>query len=365
MLTALNFPPKFIQLVMVLGFIKGIIPLKYLGVPISAGKLAANHYTVLIEKVIARIRTFGAKKLSYAGRLILVNSVLTSLYSYWATIFIIPKCVLKKIDAICRNYLWDGTIEYLRTPKLSWEKVCSPKCEAGLGIRYSYCWNQAAIGKLVWWLYTKPDSLWVKWVHNIYLKGTPWNYYTPKSDTSWSWRTICKVKEKFSTGYTNGHWTAHPTDYTVSSGYNWIRKIQPKVTWHLYIWNSWCIPKHQFINWFIIREALMLKDKLLSLGISYDNHCLLCGTGPKTHLHLFQHCQYKKLVFMQLEAKLHMKLSQTNILFWIHNKHWSKVRKKVTNAWVQAILYAIWLQSNRVWMEGVLARPENSVERRV
>ncbi|XP_074266683.1 uncharacterized protein LOC141589961 [Silene latifolia] len=340
------------------GFIEGSIPLKYLGVPISAGKLAVKHYTVLIEKVIHRIRAFGAKKLSYAGRLILVNSVLTSLYSYWAAIFIIPKCVLRKIDSICRNYLWDGSSKYLRTPKVSWEKVCSPKSEGGLGITDSLSWNHAAIGKLVWWIYTKPDSLWVKWVNNIYIKGTPWDQYTPKSDTSWYWGIICKVKEKYSTGYSNGQWLAQPTGYTMSSGYHWIRKKQPQVPWHFYIWNSWCLPKHQFINWFIVREALMLKDKLFSFGISPDSLCLLCGTATETHQHVFQHCQYTQLLLTRLETKMHMNLPQTNILHWIHSKPWSKTRNKVTNALIQALYYAVWLQRNRVRMEHSLVRPE-------
>ncbi|XP_074277614.1 uncharacterized protein LOC141601250 [Silene latifolia] len=246
--------------------------------------------------------------LQISGRLILVNSVLTSLYSYWVAIFIIPKCVLRKIDSICRNYLWDGSSEYLRTPKVSWEKVCSPKNEGGLGIRDSLSWNHAAIGKLIWWIYIKPDSLWVKWVNNIYIKGTPWDQYTPKSDTSWYWRTICKVKEKYSTGYSNGQWLAQPTGYTMSSGYHWIRKKQPQVPWHFYIWNSWCLPKHHFINWFIVREALMLKDKLFSFGISPDSLCLLCGTATETHQHVFQHCQYTQLLLTRLETKMQMNL---------------------------------------------------------
>ncbi|XP_074297356.1 uncharacterized protein LOC141628069 [Silene latifolia] len=144
----------------------------------------------------------------------------------------------------------------------------------------------------------------------------------------------------------------------MSSDYHWIRKIQPLVPWHLYIWNSWCILKHQFINWFIVREALMLKDKLFSFGISPDSLCLLSGTAPETHQHLFQHFQYTQQILARLEIKLHMKLTQTNVLHWIHSKPWSKTRKKVTNAMVQALFYVVWLQRNRVRMEHALMRPE-------
>ncbi|XP_074304280.1 uncharacterized protein LOC141638992 [Silene latifolia] len=171
---------------------------------------------------------------------------------------------------------------------VSWEKICTPRAEGGLGIRDSFTWNYAAIGKLVWWLYTKPDSLWVKWVHHIFMKGTSWQSYAPKADVSWSWKTIWKVKDKLASGYMSGQWSASPAGYSISSGYHWLRQKHTTVIWHRPVWNSWCIPKHNFINWLIAREALHLKDKLYHLGIIQDDLCLLCGAAAETHVHLFQ-----------------------------------------------------------------------------
>ncbi|XP_074300151.1 uncharacterized protein LOC141631368 [Silene latifolia] len=180
------------------GFSEGALPFKYLGVPISARRLTVKNCNCLIEKITERIHGYAAKTLSYAGRLTLVNSVLTTLYTYWTSIFILPKGVLRRIDALCRNYLWDGSTEYVRSPLVSWEKVCVPKDEGGLGIRHSIAWNLASICKLSWWIYSNQDSLWVRWVHHIYMKDVPWSLYQPKSDVSWAWKTICKVKDNFS-----------------------------------------------------------------------------------------------------------------------------------------------------------------------
>ncbi|XP_074278673.1 uncharacterized protein LOC141602269 [Silene latifolia] len=36
-------------------------------------------------------------------------------------------------------------------------------------------WNKAAVGKLVWWLATMPDHLWVRWVNTVYIKA--WIYF--------------------------------------------------------------------------------------------------------------------------------------------------------------------------------------------
>ncbi|XP_074317278.1 uncharacterized protein LOC141653416 [Silene latifolia] len=99
------------------GFQEGHLPFRYLGVPITCGRMTNSDCSILVEKLVSRIRSFGTNKLSYSGRLVLVTSVLTALYNYWVNIFVIPKGVLNKINSICRNYLWDGGVDYLRAPR--------------------------------------------------------------------------------------------------------------------------------------------------------------------------------------------------------------------------------------------------------
>ncbi|XP_074315374.1 uncharacterized protein LOC141651568 [Silene latifolia] len=346
------------DILLVSGFLEGHTPFKYLGVPIVSGRLSMKNCVVLIDNVTARIKIFGARKLSYSGRLILVNYVLTTLHSHWATIFVILRGVLRRIDSICRNYLWDGSTEYLRSPLVIWEKVCTPKCEGGLGIRNSFYWNAAAIGKLAWWVYSKPDSLRVKWVSHIYLKGHDWSTYSPKPDVSWSWKTICKIKDTFLMGYSAGHWTYNLAGYTISSGYHWIRQPQPLVTLYNAIWNTWCVPKHTFINWLIAKEVLQLKSKLFLLGISHDDKCLICDSAAETHSHLFQYCTYTMKILGMISAFLNIRLPTQNTLMWVQAKPWARLKKKVTNAWIQALYYYMWRQRNQVRIEGMLTHSD-------
>ncbi|XP_056698158.1 uncharacterized protein [Spinacia oleracea] len=63
----------------------------------------------LVDKMMARIKTWSSRNLSFAGRITLINSVLLSIHSYWAQVFILPKHVLKNVEAICRAFLWQGT----------------------------------------------------------------------------------------------------------------------------------------------------------------------------------------------------------------------------------------------------------------
>ncbi|XP_074299013.1 uncharacterized protein LOC141630018 [Silene latifolia] len=226
---------------------------------------------ILIERVVARIRSTGARKLSYAGRLTLVNSVLNTLHNYWGSIFLIPKAVVRRIEAICRSYFWDGGSEYQRAPLIAWDRVCCRKEEGGLGVIKAENWNITSVGKLVNWLYTNADRLWVQWVHHIYLKDQDWHNYVPPADSNWNWRNICKVKGLISSGYVNNHWIHDPKGYNIKSGYGLLQGGHPSVGWYKDVWDAWCVPKHSIICWLIKQEALNTREKLFRLQISDSN----------------------------------------------------------------------------------------------
>ena len=62
---------------------KGDLPFRYLGVPINSCSLTIADSEHLVEKMTSRIRGWQRKKLSYAAKLQLANSVLMSISSYW------------------------------------------------------------------------------------------------------------------------------------------------------------------------------------------------------------------------------------------------------------------------------------------
>ncbi|KAL2893324.1 LINE-1 retrotransposable element ORF2 protein [Bienertia sinuspersici] len=153
------------------GFKLGKMPFKYLGVPICSKRVNASQCEILIEKMTARIRTWSSRHISFAGRSQLINSVLMSIQQYWAQVFILPASVLQSIEQICRSYLWSGQWSSNRPGYVSWEGVCRPKKEGGLGFRSIQLWNIANMGRYVWAVENKQDSLWLKWVNSVYIKG--------------------------------------------------------------------------------------------------------------------------------------------------------------------------------------------------
>ncbi|XP_074283266.1 uncharacterized protein LOC141607820 [Silene latifolia] len=85
------------------GFVEGSLPFRNLGVPIQAGRLSQLECNALVERMVG--------------------------------MFIIPKGVIRRIEGICRNFLWDGSSDYHRVPLVAWDKVTLPKDEGGLGIK--------------------------------------------------------------------------------------------------------------------------------------------------------------------------------------------------------------------------------------
>jgi len=130
---------------------------------------------------------------------------------------ILPKGVIKQIEAICRNFLWGQKAEFTKVPPVAWSTICKPKKAGGLGVHQCDLWNLAAVAKHLWCDAQDKLCLWVKWAHGIYIKDR--TIWTASAGTtcSWYWRKLLKVREKFAAGYTGNSWTGSPTgQYSIS-----------------------------------------------------------------------------------------------------------------------------------------------------
>lgn len=85
------------------GFLKGSLPFKYLGVPLSSKKITVSQCQPLLDKILGRINTWTVKYVSYAGRLQLVQSVLISIQAFWSQIFLLPRCY-SKLNLYARGF---------------------------------------------------------------------------------------------------------------------------------------------------------------------------------------------------------------------------------------------------------------------
>ena len=149
------------QILSILQFRAGKRLMKYLDMPLIFEKLSYDDCVPLIEKITARINSWTVRHLSFSGRLQLIQSVLNSIQLLWSSISILPKKVVKAIEQRFNQFLWKGQEGGRGGFKVSWEQVCFPKQEGGLGLKRVEDWNRAAVMKHIWNLFTQAGSPWV------------------------------------------------------------------------------------------------------------------------------------------------------------------------------------------------------------
>ncbi|CAL1388707.1 unnamed protein product [Linum trigynum] len=95
----------------IIGFKWSNQPPKYLGYPVGA-KLNTNAFSdPIVNSYQKRLDSWSSRYLSSAGRLVLINSVLSSLEVYYFSLFKAPKTVINNLERVQRNFLWSGTDE--------------------------------------------------------------------------------------------------------------------------------------------------------------------------------------------------------------------------------------------------------------
>jgi hypothetical protein len=159
---------KVTQLVGVFGCIVGTLPFTYLGLPLGTTKPLVKDFAPLVCRV--EIRLFASSTfLSYSGRLQLVNSILSSLPTYFMCTIKLPKMVIEAIDKIRKNCLWRGNAIDAKGYNLAaWPTVTIPKEKGGLGVRDLYLQNEAILIKQLDKFYNKKDIPWVQLIWNSY-----------------------------------------------------------------------------------------------------------------------------------------------------------------------------------------------------
>jgi mannosylglycoprotein endo-beta-mannosidase len=66
-------------------------PIKYLGVLVASTKLHVIDWLLVDEKLMKRLDGWKGSTLSFGGRLVLINSCLSSIPTYYMSMYLLPK----------------------------------------------------------------------------------------------------------------------------------------------------------------------------------------------------------------------------------------------------------------------------------
>jgi hypothetical protein len=136
--TPMHLPSGSLQEIMdILQCKVGSFSQTYHGLPLSNVKLPLSAFSPLIAKVDKYVASWQALLLSSAGRVVLINAVLTGVPGYAMGALLMPPGVVAAIDARRRAFLWTGTDKASGASCLvAWESVCTAKEDGSLGIKW-------------------------------------------------------------------------------------------------------------------------------------------------------------------------------------------------------------------------------------
>ncbi|KAL2237518.1 UNVERIFIED_CONTAM: hypothetical protein Sindi_0943500, partial [Sesamum indicum] len=339
------------QMLAVLGFQEGYLPMRYLGLPLLSSRLSISNYQPLLSEIDARITGWEGISLSYAGRVQIIQSVLSTL----------------SFGERLRTFLWKGT-SMTGYAKVAWKDICKPVEEGGLGIKDIAVLNRALMTKkLCDVIRCDRTSIWVEWLQHGRLRNNSiWT--VGEQGGSWGWRKMLRLRSsiqpmvelhigdgssfylwkdpwhqlgpllprfprgpnllgledstKLSSIIDGGQWhwplitdleclqitytlpqihggndmiiwrfpDGQPTTQAL---YRLFCPLGPKVGWTSLLSGSLKIPHHSFILWMAIQEKLPITDRpwLTHLG-----GCILGNEEAlETHSHLFFRCHFSRL----------------------------------------------------------------------
>ncbi|GJT71816.1 putative reverse transcriptase domain, reverse transcriptase zinc-binding domain protein [Tanacetum coccineum] len=329
----------------------GLVP----SLPKSTAFFANVDCKILVQKVKNKIDDWKNKSLSFAGRIQLVASVLSPMQVYWSSIFILPKAIIKEIEAVSRGFLWcQGDMKRGKS-KVKWDVVCLPKSEGGLGIRRLKTWNVALMTTHIWSILSNRQSLWVNWIYSYRLQERNFWDVPIKADSSYGWRKILQMRplvrrfffhvvgngDQMSAWFDKWHdegpfnsfitrrdiyrGVSRPTvrinfggriwressQISVAQAWQAIRPRAPEVEWFDVVWFSQCIPRHAFLVWLLIGEKLETQDKIRAWEVAdsvslKDMKCPLCNLIRDSHSHLFFECGISLQVWQRVKVLFHI-----------------------------------------------------------
>lgn len=162
---------------------------KYLGFPSVVGRSKKEAFASIRNVIWQRIQGFESKKLSSAGKEVLIKSVLQSIPTYAMSCFRLPKTFLEELESLFVRFWW-GSMGVDKIHWLSWEALKESKWDGGLGFRDLNAFNLALLAKQVWRLLTQPNTLLARLLKAKYYPRNNILEAKGAANCSYTWRSI-------------------------------------------------------------------------------------------------------------------------------------------------------------------------------
>ncbi|CAM9004002.1 unnamed protein product [Rhodiola kirilowii] len=290
---------------------------KYLGLPVVLDRHFSANFTVILDRICGKVGGWSSSFLSCGGKEILIKAVLQAIPQYFMHCFLLPDCILNKIQSLIHNFWWRQSkgSQPIHWVKASW--LATSKEEGGLGFKNLKLVNIAFLAKQAWRLYKNPHLLLSQVLRGRYYPDTDIFNASIGYRPSKCWRSILGAVDLLRAGCDavvggSFFWKySSSEEYDVRSGYQLAVNIAKqnmanegevsnpsrlKVFWKLF----WKLPvprKVKIFGWRCYHNGLPVGNNLFVRNISTDVSCPICNFAVETDTHIFLHCWWSKAIW--------------------------------------------------------------------
>jgi hypothetical protein len=169
----------------------GSPPFTYLGLPLRINRPSIQDCLPLTSRVDRRLISTSIV-LTQGCKLQMVNSIISSLSSFYLCSIKVPLTILKHVDKYRRHYLWrGGDINNKKSPFAAWKMVTKPKSKGGIGVINLRLQNEVLLLKNLHKFYHRKDLPWVNLIWSTYYRDGKLPI-KPNKGSFW-WKSILKL----------------------------------------------------------------------------------------------------------------------------------------------------------------------------
>ncbi|XP_074574624.1 uncharacterized protein LOC141831085 [Curcuma longa] len=104
-----------------------------------------------------------------------------------------PKTILHQLEMICANFFWGSSASKGKAHWISWQSICTPKLEGGLGVR-RLLEVATAISLKLWWRFRAQNTSWAKYLVRQYCGAMSPVIAPLKGNASPTWKRMVHVR---------------------------------------------------------------------------------------------------------------------------------------------------------------------------
>ncbi|KAI3472963.1 hypothetical protein Pfo_029210 [Paulownia fortunei] len=369
------------RLQFITGFSLKHLPITYLGTP----------FTRATKK--RRLQGWEKMTLSHGGRLALIKSTLTTIPIYLMQVLQPPKTVIHSIEQIMARFFWGSYGAQRRMHWASWDNICNPYEEGGLGIRKMADLIKTFSYKM-WWRFREQSSLWAEFMFQKYCGCIFPGMVKISVHDSAIWKRMCSVRKEVQNlifwnlgngnmDFWHDHWTGDADLASIlqrnSAGYGAVnffwRNGQRNVNMlqqHLpsYMVNRisqipivqnckdllgslWCphlTPTISVFLWRLLHNWIPVDNRLQEKGFALASKCFCCASASESIQHLFISGAQAKEVWNHFAALFKIQTPLTNqpillIQYWKHSTPYSS-SSHIRTLIPFLILWCLWTERN-------------------